>query len=93
MEKISFLFGEFLPIIEGWLRNTINDEVAKALEADRLKRQPSKQYTRAEVAKMAHISFPTLWNYMKDGKIKPTRVGRRVLFDETEVKRFLSANS
>lgn len=90
MQQVTRLVQEVVPIIESWMRQTINDEVAKALEADRLKRQPAKQYTRQEVARLLHVSLPTLWQFVKDGKITATHVGRRVLFDEAEVKRFLN---
>ena len=90
MQQVTRLVQEVMPIIESWMRHTINDEVAKALEADRLKRQPAKQYTRQEVARMLHLSLPTLWQYVKDGKINAIHVGRRVLFDEAEVKRLLN---
>lgn len=81
---------EVMPILQSWMRQTINEEVAKALEADRLKRQPAKQYTRQEVARLLHVSLPTLWQYVKDGKLNATHVGRRVLFDEAEVNRLLN---
>ena len=90
MQQVTRLVQEVVPIIESWMRQTINDEVAKALEADRLKRQPAKQYTRQEVARLLHVSLPTLWQLVKDKKITATHVGRRVLFDEAEVKRFLN---
>jgi excisionase family DNA binding protein len=90
MQQVTKLVQEVMPIIESWMRHTINDEVAKALEADRRKRQPAKQYTRQEVARLLHVSLPTLWQFVKDGKITATHVGRRVLFDEAEVKRFLN---
>lgn len=90
MQEVTRFLQEVMPIIESWIRHTINDEVAKALEADRLKRQPAKQYTRQEVARMLHLSLPTLWQYVKDGKINAIHVGRRVLFDEAEVKRLLN---
>lgn len=80
---------EVMPIIERWMRQTINEEVAKALEADRRKKQPAKQYTRQEVARLLHVSLPTLWKYVNDGKLNATHVGRRVLFDEAEVNKLL----
>ena len=90
MLEVTRFLQEVMPVLETWMRQTINEEVAKALEADRLKRQPVKQYTRQEVARMLHISLPTLWQYVKDGKINANHVGRRVLFDEAEVKRLLN---
>ena len=90
MQQVTRLVMEVMPILQSWMRQTINEEVAKALEADRLKRQPAKQYTRQEVARLLHVSLPTLWQYVKDGKLNATHVGRRVLFDEAEVNRLLN---
>lgn len=86
------LMGAILPLLENWLRQTVSDEVAKALEADRQKQKPQKLYTRQEVCAMTNISLPTLWTRMKKGEIKPTQIGRRVLFSEDEVKRFIGNN-
>lgn len=84
------MMWQLLPLIEKWLRATMRDEVAKALAADRMAQKPKRTYTRDEVAKMARISLPTLWQRVKDGKITPIKNGRRVVFQEDEVKRFLA---
>lgn len=83
------LMGEFFPIVENWLRATISEEVAKALEADRQKKKPTRQFTRQEVADLLHVSLPTLWDMTKKGKIKSTKVGKRVLYESAEVQRVL----
>ena len=89
MENVARLFESLFPVFEGWLRTTVSDEVSKALEADHQKQKPKKQYTRQEVCELAHISMPTLWNRTRAGEITPTKIGRRVVFDEAEVMRFL----
>lgn len=87
---ISEILFSALPILEPWLRGVVADEVQKALEENQAKKRPPKTYSRQEVAKMAHISLPTLWAKMKEGKISPLpNSGRRVIFSEAEVKRFL----
>ena len=89
MEDITALWAALAPTFENWLRSTIKDEVSKALEADRQKQQPCRQYSRDEVCQMLNISKPTLWNVTKSGKLNATRIGRRVVYDEVEIKRFL----
>lgn len=89
MEKFNLLVKEFLPIVQDWIRTTISEEVEKALEADHQKQKPSKQFSRDEVCKMLNISKPTLWTKTKSGELKATHIGRRVLYDEAEINRFL----
>lgn len=84
------LVKRMLPIVEGWLREIIHDEVMRVMEEERTRKKPQHLYTRYEVCRMAHISLPTLWKRVRDGMIVPVKIGRRVLFTEDEVKRFLS---
>ena len=83
------VLNQLLPYVETWLRTAVRDEVLKALDEEREKAKPQRLYTREEVCRMAHITLPTLWARVNDGKITPTKNGRRVLFTEEEVKRFL----
>lgn len=81
--------GGIVPTLERWLRQTICDEVSKALEADRARQHPEKLYTRDEVCSMLSISKPTLWARTKSGEIPCKRVGRRVLYTESAVRKVL----
>ena len=90
MDKITNVLSEVLPAIESWLRNTVRDEMERTLAADHQKQKPTVQYSREETANMLGISKVTLWEMEKKGKIKATRIGRRVLFDESEIKRILN---
>lgn len=83
------VLSEVLPAIENWLRHTVRDEMERTLAADHQKQKPSKQYSRDETAKMLGVSKVTLWDLERKGQIKATRIGRRVLFDESEIKRIL----
>ena len=85
------VLSEVLPAIETWLRNTVRDEMERTLADDHKRQKPTKQYSRKETAKMLGVSLMTLWNMEKRGEIKPTRIGRRVLFDESEIKRILES--
>ena len=90
MKEISEFFLNIMPGVESWLRGVVKDEVQKALAEDEAKKRPPKTYTRKDVANMAHITLPTLWKKVNEGKITPMpRTGRRVLFSEEEVQRFL----
>lgn len=89
MENMTNVLGEVLPAIETWLRNAVRDEMERTLADDHRKQKPTKQYSREETAKMLGVSKGTLWKMVNNGQIKPTRIGRRVLFDESEIKRIL----
>lgn len=89
MGNMTNVLGEVLPAIETWLRQTVSDEVSKALEADRVKRQFVKRYTREETAEKIGISTVTLWEWVKSGKISSVKVGKRQYFTEEEINRIL----
>lgn len=89
-DNISLLFSEFFPSVQNWLRQTIREEVSAALAEDHAAQKPAKQYTRQEVCKLLNISMPTLWARTKNGEIRATKIGRRVLYSEREVQRLLS---
>ena len=44
-----------------------------------------KYYTRIETAEMLHISLPTLRSLAEQGRITPKRVGRKVLYNASEI--------
>lgn len=81
------VFGEVLPALEAWLRQTVSDEVTKALQADRQKRQHVKQYSREETAQMLNISLPTLWAWTRSGRINAVHIGRKPMYTEEEINR------
>ncbi len=89
MNETFEILQQALPAIESWLRATVSEEVNKALQADREKRQYVKRYTREETAEMLGISLPTLWAWVKDGRINAVKVGKRQFFTEEEINRVL----
>ena len=44
-----------------------------------------KLLTRKETALKLNVTLPTLTKYVKQGKIKSHRIGRRVLFKESDI--------
>ena len=87
MDETRRILENALPALEAWLRRTVSDEVTKALEADRQKRQYVKQYTREETAQMLNISLPTLWAWTKSGRINAVHIGRKPMYTEEEINR------
>jgi hypothetical protein len=63
----------------------LKDEIIKAIDEHNV--DSSKRFTRLELCKRWHISLPTLWQYVTDGRLRPLYVGRRVLFTLDEVRR------
>lgn len=74
MDKI--LISElFRPLI-----NELADLVVQKLQEEKAGIIP-RYYTRKEVAKILHVTLPTIHNMIKRGDIAPKRVNGRVLFD------------
>lgn len=48
-----------------------------------------KLYTIKEVAEMLRVSKPTVYRLMSDGKLNPIKLGKRTLFPESELNRFI----
>lgn len=86
MEQI---LSSMMPALGEWLSGIIRKEVEKALEADRKRAKPEKNFTRDEVCELCHISKPTLWKKTKEGKIAAIKIGRKVMYQESEVRRLL----
>ncbi|EQB90586.1 helix-turn-helix domain-containing protein, partial [Elizabethkingia anophelis] len=47
-------------------------------------------YTREETAKLLKVSFPTLFHWNKDGKLKAKKLGKRVYYSKEDVKEALN---
>jgi excisionase family DNA binding protein len=69
-----------------YLDRRIKQAVADALQEQT---QQSRYLTRKEVCAAFHFSIPTLCRYVKTGVIKGHRIGNRILFDESELKKSL----
>jgi excisionase family DNA binding protein len=50
-----------------------------------------KLYSLLETAKELEVSYQTVLNYVKEGKINAQRVGKPILFTEKDIKAFKKA--
>jgi excisionase family DNA binding protein len=67
------------------LQEIVRDAVKQEIQGLKLNQDEAKYLTRSQVAKLLHISLPTLQTYVTHGIIKAHRIGHRVLFDEQDV--------
>jgi excisionase family DNA binding protein len=80
MEELFNTLKVFLqPIVEDALRNVLAENKPQVEEA--------KNLTRKQLCERWSVTLPTLYNYVREGKVKPIKIGRRVLFPESEVER------
>ena len=79
MDETRRIIEQALPAIESWLRATVSDEVSKALEADRVKRQFVKRYTRKEAAEALGISVQSVDRYLVSGRLTRVRYSARAI--------------
>ncbi|WP_180979727.1 helix-turn-helix domain-containing protein, partial [Elizabethkingia anophelis] len=52
--------------------------------------EEKEYYTREETAKFLKVSFPTLFHWNKDGKLKAKKLGKRVYYSKEDVKEALN---
>lgn len=45
--------------------------------------------TKEETANMLRVALRTIQNLVRDGKLKPVKIGSRVLFDPVDVRKFI----
>ncbi len=88
----------------GFLSITADDLrgiVATAVEDALTRQQPTpsvpapaedRLLTRKETARKLHLSFVTLRELEKRGKLIPVRATRRVLYRESEIERYLNGS-
>lgn len=71
------------------MRTIIREEVCFALRTYSSTRQVEKSYTITEFCTHFQISKPTLYEWIKAGKITPVKIGRRVFFKRKDVDALL----
>jgi len=63
--------------------NSLANETAIAV----LEKKEEKLYTRKEVVKLFDVSYATIWRWQKLNLIKSKKIGQRVYYPESEIKR------
>lgn len=71
------------------MRKIIRQEIVFCLKTFAMSGQKEKAYTISEVCEKFQISKPTLYEWIKAGKITPVKIGRRVFFNRKEVEELL----
>lgn len=72
------------------MRKVIREEVVFCLKTFSMTDKKDKAYTISELCDQFQISKPTLYEWIKMGKITPIKIGRRVFFNRKEVEALLS---
>ena len=67
------------------LKSLISEEIEKSFK-EHYPKSPVKFITPKEACKLLGISLPTLRSYGKQGKLKESRIGRKILYVQTEVE-------
>ncbi|MCT3728142.1 helix-turn-helix domain-containing protein [Elizabethkingia anophelis] len=75
------LLQEFEQMVRKVLEKMITEKVTD---------EEKEYYTREETAKLLKVSFPTLFHWNKDGKLKAKKLGKRVYYSKEDVKEALN---
>lgn len=62
-------------------------------EADKLRQNPPVNLSLPEAAAYLCVSASTLWTLKNRGRVRCARIGRRLVFQRTELDRFLSVST
>ncbi len=74
------------------LKTIITESVKEQLKVVEKTKEASPEYgTRAQVKDRLHVSYPTLNELTKTGKLKGYKIGGRVLYKWNEVEEALTA--
>jgi hypothetical protein len=69
---------------------TFGETIADRAIKTYIERKDEKVYSRKEVVKMFGICEASLWRYGKMGLIESKKIGNRVFYPESEIKRLTS---
>jgi excisionase family DNA binding protein len=92
MEQIILVQGITLHAFLAEIESIVAKQVALTVQAQ-LPPTPPKYLTRSVVAKLLHISLPTLSDWTKTGRLKSYRIGSRVLYKRDEIDAGLKKTS
>jgi excisionase family DNA binding protein len=62
-------------------------------EADKLRLTPPSNLTLPEAAAYLRVAASTLWDLKNRGKVRCARIGKRLIFQRTELDRVLSVSA
>jgi excisionase family DNA binding protein len=89
---IAAFVNEFLTLLTNTVKESVNDaaqnifhELNRQKEPAELNKVADGFLTRVQVAELLNISIVTLFRYQKEGLIPYRRIGRRILFNRSEV--------
>lgn len=77
------------PEFEQMLENIVDKVLDRRFEPLK-KKYEEKLITREEVIKLLRISPPTLWRMQGRGDLNPVKVGRRIMFRESEITQLIN---
>lgn len=66
--------------------HTLIDHTRRIVEAE----YKEQYYSVSELATMLHVTKTTVYNFVRDGRLNATKVGRRTMFKRTEVQQALT---
>ncbi|AQX07908.1 helix-turn-helix domain-containing protein [Elizabethkingia ursingii] len=64
--------------------------VLEKMMTEKMADEEKELYTREEAAKLLNVSYPTLFHWNKDGKLKARKIGKRVYYSKEDVKEALN---
>lgn len=76
-------------IIKSDIRDIVYEEAKRAIRDFENEKKMGKTYTRQEVCEILNISTNTLWKITKNGQIKSSNVGRRVVYTQQAVDDYI----
>lgn len=85
-ELINQLWQFFKPLFYEVVKEAVSEVVSRAEQKE------VRYYSRNELAQMLGVSLPTITRMVKQGRITPRRLGKRVLFNSKEIEAALKEN-
>jgi excisionase family DNA binding protein len=66
------------------------NEALEKLNINKEAHQEKELYTREEASKLLNVSYPTLFQWNRDGILKARKIGKRVYYSKEDVKEALN---
>lgn len=66
--------------------NTVSSELQKHFNVMLPNQENNRYYSRKEVAEILKVTPKTLISYTKQGRIKSHRIGRRILYKQSDIE-------